>query len=107
MSIFEQLNKELHEFFNTKVHIAGTRNNDNARYLGAKNKSYEFSQWEMINLIDLYWNSKFETGQTDSEGQRKIFLNKVHKSLWKETIIPPYESAGNNCISNFVNFISI
>ena len=76
MSIFEQLNKELHEFFNTKVHIAGTRNNDNARYLGAKNKSYEFSQWEMINLIDLYWNSKFETGQTDSEGQRKIFLNK-------------------------------
>jgi len=75
MDIYATTQKELHSFFTDKIHIAGTKNDDNARYLKKADKNYEFSQWEMINLIDLYYNSKFETGVTDSEGQRKIFLN--------------------------------
>lgn len=75
MDIFAQLNSELYDFFNKKVHIAGAKSNDSARYLGSRSKTYEFSQWEMVNLIDLYWNSKFESGMFDSEGQRKLFLN--------------------------------
>lgn len=75
MDIYAQLQKELYEFFNTKVHIAGNKSSDSARFLTNKNKNYEFSQWETINLIDLYYNSKFESGAIDSEGQRKLFLN--------------------------------
>lgn len=76
MDIFSQTQKELHSYFHDKIHIAGTVNDDSNRFLGGtKNRGYEFSQWQMINLIDLYWNSKFETGHIDSEGQRKISLN--------------------------------
>lgn len=74
-NIHSQIKKELDEFFTQKVHIAGTSDNDGARYLQSKGKNYEFSQWETINLIDLYYNSKFESGEKDSENQRKLFLN--------------------------------
>lgn len=36
---------------------------------------YDFSQWQTLNTIELYYNSKFESGLTDAEGQRKVFLN--------------------------------
>jgi hypothetical protein len=75
MSIYSKLNNELEDFFSKKVHVAGTKAGDNIRILGNKSTNYEFSQWDMINLIDLYYNSKFESGVTDSEGQRKLFLN--------------------------------
>ena len=75
MEIFAQTKKELDSFFHDKVHIAGISKNENARYMTGKSKSYEFSQWETVNLIDLYYNSKFESGVMDSEGQRKIFMN--------------------------------
>ena len=44
---------------------------------GANNKSYDFdfSQRENIALIDFYYNSKFKTGKTDSNGNLKIFIN--------------------------------
>lgn len=75
MDIYAQTQKELDSFFHDKIHIAGTSNNENARYLSSKGKNFEFSQWEMVNLIDLYYNSKFESGHYDTEGQRKLFLN--------------------------------
>lgn len=75
MDIFQTTKKELDSFFQDKVHIAGVSRNENARYLTGKSKGYEFSQWETVNLIDLYYNSKFESGPMDSEGQRKIFMN--------------------------------
>lgn len=74
-NVYGQIQKELHEFFNNKIHIAGTKNEEEARYLKKANRNYEFSQWETINLIDLYYNSKFESGEKDSENQRKLFLN--------------------------------
>lgn len=72
--IFGQVTKELEQFKNDKVQIAGV-SNDSGRYLSKSEKGYQFNQSETLNLIDLYYNSKFETGPIDSEGQRKLFLN--------------------------------
>ena len=74
-SIFGQVAKELQSFKQDKISIAGTENNNEARVLNRNQKGYLFSQYETLNLIDLYYNSKFETGPMDSEGQRKLFLN--------------------------------
>lgn len=75
--VFGQLRKENDEFFNKQIHIAGSRHQETARYLDTNNRKYVYNQWETINLIDLYYNSKFESGQYDTEKQRKIFLNIV------------------------------
>jgi len=75
-NIYAQIHKELDDFFTEKIKIAGTKQEgESVRYLSKQSKNYEFSQWETINLIDLYYNSKFESGALDSENQRKIFLN--------------------------------
>lgn len=73
--IFGQIKKELQEFKDEKIYIAGSDNSENARYLLRENRGYFFSQYDTVNLIELYYNSKFETGAIDSEGQRKLFLN--------------------------------
>jgi hypothetical protein len=36
---------------------------------------YEFSQYETLRTIELYYNSKFTTGSTDSLGREKPFNN--------------------------------
>ena len=74
-NIYQQTKKELQDFLTKKIHVAGTQNNENARYLSRDSVNYEFSQWEMVNMIDLVYNSKFKSGEVDSEGQRKLFLN--------------------------------
>ena len=74
-TIYSQTKRELDEFFNKYIHIAGTSKQESARYLDSRNRKYMYNQWETINLIDLYYNSKFESGVYDTEGQRKIFLN--------------------------------
>jgi hypothetical protein len=76
-NIYGQLRKEIQEFFNKHIHIAGSKLQETARYLDTYNRRYVFNQWENINLIDLYYNSKFESGMYDTEGQRKLFLNVV------------------------------
>lgn len=73
--IFGQIAKEVQSFKQDRIRIAGSENNEDARYLKKETRGYFFSQWETVNLIDLYYNSKFETGAIDSEGQRKLFLN--------------------------------
>jgi len=74
-TLYGQTKRELDEFFNKHVHIAGTQKQESARYLDSRNRKYLFNQWETLNLIDLYYNSKFESGPYDTEGQRKLFLN--------------------------------
>jgi phage pi2 protein 07 len=75
-NLYTQIQSELDDYFNNKISIAGVQGKETARYLDAKKGGdYLFSQNEMINFIDLYWNSKFEAGEKDSEGQRKFFLN--------------------------------
>lgn len=74
-SIFGTVQNEIEDFKYRKIHIAGVQSGEEARYLTRQTKGYQFSQYETLNLIDLYYNSKFETGNIDSEGQRKLFLN--------------------------------
>lgn len=74
-NIYSQLQKELKEFQDSKVQIAGEKNEGGAKYLNDKGSGYSFNQKDTLDLIDLYYNSKFESGETDSEGQRKVFLN--------------------------------
>jgi len=38
-----------------------------------------FDQWKTINTIHFYWNSKFQTGDTDDEGDKKYFQNESKK----------------------------
>jgi hypothetical protein len=72
--IIGQIGKEVQSFKTDKILIAGTQQ-DTGIYLNKDQRGYKFSQWETLNLIDLYYTSKFETGLQDSEGQRKLFLN--------------------------------
>lgn len=74
-NIFSQLQSELHDFFYTTINIAGNTIGEDVRYLTRQNKGYQFSQWKVLNTIEMYYNSKFESGDLDSEGQRKTFLN--------------------------------
>lgn len=72
--IIGQVGKEIQEYENTQIYIAGVEPNT-GRYLGKAIKGYYFSQKKTLSLIDLYYNSKYETGEFDAEGQRKLFLN--------------------------------
>lgn len=74
--IFGQIGKEVQSFSQDSIFLAGTKAGSDNRYLQRQDKGWNFNQSEMINLIELYYNSKFETGETDSEGYRKLFLNK-------------------------------
>lgn len=66
-NIYAQLNKEIQEYNTTSVKLASTNDSN----------GFEFSQKDTLNVIEMYHNSKFETGSIDSEGQRKFFLNIV------------------------------
>lgn len=61
--------------FDDSITIAEPESHGSLKYLKKNTGGYVFNQRKMLNLIDLYDNSKFETGPTDSEGQRKLFLN--------------------------------
>lgn len=74
-TLYGQLKIELDEFYQKNLYLAGTNDQESARYLDTKNRKFVYNQWKTVNMIDLYYNSKFETGQYDSEGQRKLFLN--------------------------------
>lgn len=76
-SIGTQIENEIRDFLNKKVRLASTQDlqNDAVRYGKTEPKGYYFNQAETLSLIDLYYNSKFESGPTDKNNQRKIFLN--------------------------------
>lgn len=74
-TISMQIQKELKDFENSKVNLSNVKNSDSLRYLSKKNTTSMYSQMETINLIDLYYNSKFENGDTDALGQQKMFVN--------------------------------
>lgn len=73
--IFGQIGKEIQDFKQDFIKIAGLQEREEARYLRKDSREYLFNQYQTLNIIDLYYNSKFETGPIDSEGQRKLFLN--------------------------------
>jgi hypothetical protein len=69
-NIFGKLQEELEEYFTGKIKIGGGSKN-------SKREAYEFSQYDTIEVVDYYTNSKFELGDRDSEGQQKFFINEV------------------------------
>lgn len=73
-SIGTQVNKELEDFSRGRIKLA-SRSNEAVRYLKKSDQSNYFSQRDMLALIDLYYSSKFDDGETDKLGQRKIFMN--------------------------------
>lgn len=76
-NIFAELKKNIEDFNQNKVVLVKKPSDTSARYLAKKDMNYVFSQPETLAIIDLYMSSQFEKGKFDSEGQRKVFLNKV------------------------------
>lgn len=52
-----------------------TAQNDYQSHYITLNDGLEHNQKKTINLIDLYYNSTFESGKTDAQGQEKPFFN--------------------------------
>ena len=76
-NIFAELKKNIEDFNQGKVVITKKPSDSSARYLSKKDMNYVFSQPETLAIVDLYMASQFEKGKFDTEGQRKVFLNKV------------------------------
>jgi len=73
--LISQLKNEIDEF-SKDITIATLGNEELSMAKFRKTtRGYTFNQLKTLNLIDLYYNSKFETGELDSEGQRKLFMN--------------------------------
>lgn len=76
-SIATQVDDELQDFRTARVKLASIADthDDNVRFGKQKQNGYFFNQMEMITIIDLYYNSKFQNGLRDKLKQRKLFLN--------------------------------
>lgn len=70
-----QINSELDDFTKGQVLLASLASQESNRTLSAKKTGYWYNQGETIALIDLYFNSVFESSQKDNNGRDKIFLN--------------------------------
>lgn len=68
-NIFTQTKADLNDFFNKKIKIAS------AVVDGVEKGGYEYSQWELLQAIEFMDASKFISGERDSEGQQKFYLN--------------------------------
>lgn len=71
------LQDNLSNFEEGKIKIVDPKSSGNVRFGGKSDGGYQFSQKDMIDTIDLYYNSQYEKGSKDSQGNRKLFLNKV------------------------------
>lgn len=76
-SISSTIKKELKEFESSWVQLVKKPEDDSAaRYLSGKNTSGNyFNQQDTLATIDLFYNSIFENGAFDDQGERKIFMN--------------------------------
>ncbi len=68
--LLKLIRSEITDFYEKKIPITVVPEEE-----GRREYTYEFSQREVIALIDLYYNSQFRSGKYDSEGRQKIFLN--------------------------------
>lgn len=75
-NIFSKLAEEIEDFDNGTIPVVDNNVDANSvKFLRKKSTNYDFSTKKTINKIDLYYNSLFETGKIDREGQTKVFLN--------------------------------
>lgn len=78
MSILQTLKDNLSDFDQGTITIVGPTTEGKLRFGGTTDDAgYMFSQRQMVDLIDLYYNSKYQEGSKDKQGYRKLFLNKV------------------------------
>ena len=75
-NIFRQINNELRDYFGSRISISGKKTGSSLiRYLSKKNSVYSYNQAETISIIDMYWNSKFSSGERDDQNRQKLFMN--------------------------------
>lgn len=67
----KQTRSEVSDFLTTRIPITVLP----SEQTGGREFTYDFSQREVLAIIDLYWNSQFKSGPYDKEGLQKIFLN--------------------------------
>lgn len=76
-SISSTVQEELKDFEQSWVQLVKRpEDNNGVRYAMSKNTSGNyFNQQDTLNTIDLFYNSTFENGAFDDQGERKIFMN--------------------------------
>ncbi len=76
-SIGRQIKKEIEDFKKPIRLVTSVKNTDaeSVRMASTKMSGYLHNLRETVNVVDLYYNSQFETGEFDKQGQRKMFLN--------------------------------
>lgn len=75
--MFQETLKQNLADFKGDLKIISPKNDSPLRFGAKADGGYMFNQKETIDTIDLYYNSKFEKGDKDNAGYKKIFLNKV------------------------------
>lgn len=60
MNLLKQINREIQDFQNKQIQIV---------------PGLSYNQYDTINQIIFYYNSKYVTGETDADGDRKYFFN--------------------------------
>jgi hypothetical protein len=77
MDILTKLNNSL-EDFSTSITIVDPESEGKLRFGGSvTDTGFLFNQKDTVDLIDLYYNSKYKDGKIDKDGQRKLFMNIV------------------------------
>lgn len=78
MDAINILNTNLADF-EKSLKIVETDSSQKVKFGGSSKDGggYYFNQKETIDLIDLYYNSKYKDGKEDQDAQRKLFMNIV------------------------------
>lgn len=76
--VIDVLNKSLADF-QQSYKIVDSKSNTSIRFGGPADEGggYYFNQKDTIDLIDLYYNSRYREGKKDQDAQRKLFMNIV------------------------------
>lgn len=74
-NIFSELRKNL-EDFTQDIKVVDVENENN-RTLRREKGGFMFNTKDMLDTIDLAWQSTYKSGQYDENGQRKTYLNIV------------------------------
>lgn len=87
-NIFAQTRQEVYDFINNNIKIVD---------------GYSFNQYQTIKKCHLYYNSRFVTGDLDSNGRKKIFLNVVKAPCKVSSRFLNFDTKNIRLISNTRN----
>ena len=87
-NIFAQTRQEVFDFINNDIKIVD---------------GYSFNQYQTIKKCHLYYNSRFVTGDLDSNGRKKIFLNVVKAPCKVSSRFLNFDTKNIRLISNTRN----